>query len=92
VGSFNTVGRARRPVRDGDSEFRRSGIAGEAITVFGDGTSRFLPARHDRRARPDFALMNEPKAIGQVGDQILGHHDKEVKITRSQNAWRAAVV
>ncbi len=64
---FNTVG----PRQTGQygmviPNFVRQALAGEAITVFGDGTQSRSFTHVADVVRALIALMNEPKAIGQV--------------------------
>src|SRR4029453_10599668 len=64
---FNTVG----PRQTGQygmviPNFVRQALAGEPITVFGDGTQSRSFTHVTDVVRALIALMNEPKAIGQV--------------------------
>jgi UDP-glucose 4-epimerase len=64
---FNTVG----PRQTGQygmviPNFVRQALAGEAITVFGDGTQSRAFTHVTDVVRALVALMKEPKAIGQV--------------------------
>jgi len=64
---FNTVG----PRQTGQygmviPNFVRQALAGEAITVFGDGTQSRSFTHVSDVVRALIALMNEPRAIGQV--------------------------
>jgi UDP-glucose 4-epimerase len=69
---FNTVG----PRQTGQygmviPNFVRQALAGEAITVFGDGTQSRSFTHVSDGVQALIALMNEPKAIGQVIN--IGH-------------------
>jgi UDP-glucose 4-epimerase len=69
---FNTVG----PRQTGQygmviPNFVRQALAGEAITVFGDGTQSRSFTHVSDVVQALIALMNEPKAIGQVIN--IGH-------------------
>lgn len=72
---FNTVG----PRQTGQygmviPNFVRQALAGEAITVFGDGTQSRSFTHVNDVVHALIALMNEPKAIGQVIN--IGHTDE----------------
>jgi UDP-glucose 4-epimerase len=72
---FNTVG----PRQTGQygmviPNFVRQALAGEAITVFGDGTQSRSFTHVSDVVRALIALMNEPKAIGQVIN--IGHTEE----------------
>jgi UDP-glucose 4-epimerase len=84
---FNTVG----PRQTGQygmviPNFVRQALAGEAITVFGDGTQSRSFTHVTDVVHALIALMNEPKAIGQV---INIGNTEEVTITALAERVRA---
>jgi UDP-glucose 4-epimerase len=84
---FNTVG----PRQTGQygmviPNFVRQALAGEAITVFGDGTQSRSFTHVTDVVQALIALMNEPKAIGQV---INIGNTEEVTITALAERVRA---
>ena len=82
-GSSTPSGRGR-PGRYGMviPNFVRQALAGEPITVYGDGTqTRSFTVRRRRRRRPDRGWCSEPRAIGQVFN--IGNTE-EISILRSR--------
>ena len=57
---------ADRSVRDGRAQFRAQALTGQPITVFGDGSQSRSFTYVGDVVRAMVALINEPKAIGQV--------------------------